>query len=197
MKYPDPITGQKFGKLKCTNPRIMKAKNGNWLFEMTCECGNKRMMAKYDLYVRNYSSCGCFRKNAMRKFPGEITYNGLYDSCKQGAKARGIEFYLTRTEHKNLIVQHCSYCGKPPQPYNFYVKKDGSSRKTSKNTRQSTVDLSWIIANGIDRKDNDKGYILENCIPCCSICNIGKGVQSADFYIDHCKSVALYHKDSV
>ena len=28
---------------------------------------------------------------------------------------------------------------------------------------------------GIDRVDNDKGYILSNCVPCCKHCNYVKG----------------------
>lgn len=28
--------------------------------------------------------------------------------------------------------------------------------------------------NGIDRKNNSKGYTLENAVPCCGQCNIAK-----------------------
>ena len=34
--------------------------------------------------------------------------------------------------------------------------------------------------NGIDRKDNSKGYILDNCVPCCKHCNYVKGNLSQD-----------------
>jgi hypothetical protein len=28
-----------------------------------------------------------------------------------------------------------------------------------------------IEYNGIDRVDNEKGYLVENCVPCCFTCN--------------------------
>lgn len=36
---------------------------------------------------------------------------------------------------------------------------------------------------GIDRTDNSTGYILENCIPCCDICNYMKNDLSKDKFI--------------
>lgn len=30
-------------------------------------------------------------------------------------------------------------------------------------------------AYGIDRKDNDVGYVESNCLPCCATCNRAKG----------------------
>lgn len=29
--------------------------------------------------------------------------------------------------------------------------------------------------NGVDRKDNAKGYVTGNCLPCCWPCNYAKG----------------------
>ena len=34
--------------------------------------------------------------------------------------------------------------------------------------------------NGIDRKNNSKGYTLDNCVPCCKHCNYVKGDLSQD-----------------
>jgi 2-iminoacetate synthase ThiH len=31
-----------------------------------------------------------------------------------------------------------------------------------------------IIYNGIDRVDNDKGYLLNNCVGACKFCNFAK-----------------------
>jgi hypothetical protein len=39
---------------------------------------------------------------------------------------------------------------------------------------------SWVgydndfVYNGIDRVDNSKGYEINNCVPCCIICNKSK-----------------------
>lgn len=31
-----------------------------------------------------------------------------------------------------------------------------------------------FISNGIDRIDNNRGYVKENCVPCCKTCNYAK-----------------------
>ena len=63
------------------------------------------------------------------------------------ANKRGFDFSLTFQELENLIFSQCDYCGVPACPI-----------------------------NGIDRVDNTKGYIKDNCVPCCAICNKAKGI---------------------
>lgn len=43
--------------------------------------------------------------------------------------------------------------------------------------------------NGIDRVDSSKGYILNNCVPCCEICNKMKLNYTVDSWILHMKKV--------
>lgn len=45
--------------------------------------------------------------------------------------------------------------------------------------------------NGIDRKDNEKGYVLENCLPCCWTCNKFKGSMKYDDFISLCKKISI------
>ena len=47
---------------------------------------------------------------------------------------------------------------------------------------------------GVDRVDNNIGYVYWNCVPCCGVCNKMKGVHTQDEFIDHCKRVASYCK---
>lgn len=70
-----------------------------------------------------------------------------YNRAKKVAKNRSIEFTLTIEHYSNLIKQPCYYeCG-------------------------NNVSETGI---GLDRKDNTKGYTLENSVPCCAFCNIIK-----------------------
>ena len=39
--------------------------------------------------------------------------------------------------------------------------------------------------NGIDRVDNDKGYLSENTVPCCKICNIMKQALTKEIFLAH------------
>lgn len=88
------------------------------------------------------------------------TLSGRYSSYKRNAKVRGIFFGLSFTEFCGLISQPCFYCGKLPETF-----------------------------NGTDRIDSKKDYTLENCIPCCGVCNQMKMSRSQEEFIDKCELV--------
>lgn len=73
---------------------------------------------------------------------------------KRGAKDRGLEFDLSEEECLMLFSGNCYYCGIAPT--------------NKKHFRGS------FPQNGIDRKDNSKGYTIDNCVSCCKDCNLSK-----------------------
>lgn len=80
----------------------------------------------------------------------------LFFIYKRNCKRRGVKFRLSPAEVKELTSQCCGYCGKPPR---------NSLRRS----------LFTFIYQGIDRKDNERGYIYDNVVPCCGECNSIKG----------------------
>lgn len=53
-----------------------------------------------------------------------------------------------------------------------------------------TKNAEVFIYQGIDRLDNQKGYEIENCIPCCYVCNKAKGNRNQKEFIEHCKVIS-------
>jgi hypothetical protein len=92
---------------------------------------------------------------------GEAMANYLLDKYKREAAKRDIEFTLTREQFKTLTSSNCHYCDIPP--YRITQKKNANGGYTY---------------NGVDRQDNNLGYVPANCVPCCKICNIAKNNQS-------------------
>jgi len=43
---------------------------------------------------------------------------------------------------------------------------------------------------GIDRISPAKGYIFDNCIPCCNICNFMKYNHTKEFFLAHILKIA-------
>lgn len=72
------------------------------------------------------------------------------NKAQKDAAARGFEWRLTLEEFSNLFYASCEYCARDVEP-------------------------SEYTGYRIDRKDNDVGYLLENCVPCCAECNWIKG----------------------
>ncbi|MCK4640635.1 MAG: hypothetical protein KAU06_04795 [Candidatus Marinimicrobia bacterium] len=108
----------------------------------------------------------------IRQFSPIVLY--IYARCRWIAKERkragkkGHEFTITLQDVEDIIFQDCYYCGKKPA---------------------QKVERDEKLYNGIDRFDNDKGYVRENLVPACGKCNRRK--RQADFqeYLDTCRRV--------
>ena len=93
----------------------------------------------------------------------------IWNHYVKGAHKRAINFALAKTRFNELIVQSCFYCD---------YKKDGE-------------------VNGIDRLDNNQGYQEDNVVPCCETCNILKGSQHPQEFIDKLHTVHLFQTTTV
>ncbi len=77
-------------------------------------------------------------------------YETLYNNFLAGKKT---ERHLTYEEFYSLCeIPTCHYCDSPT-------------------IRSKYKDKNWRNAYMIDRKDNDLGYIKDNCVSCCWRCN--------------------------
>lgn len=127
---------------------------------------NKKREEKYNETRRNYRkehSEECkenkrrYYKNNKEKIlknnkKWQQTFSGRLMSYIKGAKVRKIHWLLTNEEFKSFWGKRCSYCG------------------------------DEIKTIGIDRIDNKKPYELNNCRPCCTICNKMKmNLSESDF----------------
>jgi len=74
-------------------------------------------------------------------------------------------FKLAEEEYYDLRNGECSYCG----------------RQTTDNHM-----------NGIDRVDNNVGYISSNCVTSCHDCNLMKLVSKKEDFLEHMKKIARH-----
>lgn len=159
--------GKEFGKL--TAIRFIKTdKHGHAMWLFRCLCG-RELVAILDNVMRgNTTSCGCnvelSRIAAIERVSKNVRpFEARFNLCRVGAKKRAYEFSLTLDEYvDNFVGRACHYCGED-LPWNDrnYRSEDRSFRKSN--------------GSHLDRKDNSKGYSLDNCVPCCGDCNRTKG----------------------
>ena len=76
-----------------------------------------------------------------------------FNNYRTGALKRQIRFELTKEHFEYIIRQQCIYCGADPQ-------------------------FEGLM--GIDRIDNERGYVIDNCVPCCTHCNQRKGPKTLE-----------------
>ncbi len=101
------------------------------------------------------------RATRYRNFKEE-KFNNLEYAYKEyinNAIRRGLELLITFDEFSALVTQNCYYCD---------YKKEGET-------------------NGIDRINNDIGYITSNCVSCCETCNYMKAFYHPLFFVNKAK----------
>lgn len=162
------LTGRVFGELTGVRvgPRGRYGKQSSARWFCLCSCGNETLVHVQLLLSGRTKSCGCYRKRF--RVVSDAPINDLLCQYKRGARDRNLSFELTKEQFVSLTSSRCSYCGCHP-----------SENKTIESHLGLRYD--W---NGIDRKNNQLGYTVENSLPCCYICNQAKHTLSHDKFID-------------
>jgi hypothetical protein len=165
QKRREEVIKQKFGWLtpieEVDVPQHVKDKTTHY-WRCRCDCGKETISGELNLMRGKSKSCGCSlveQKIEANKLTSPI--NAKYDRVKRDAKARKINFNLTKEQFRELILHNCFYCGIEPN-----VKIYSQSRGAS------------LLAHGIDRIDSSKGYEPDNSVSCCIICNRAKNTQT-------------------
>ena len=165
--------------------RIHPTKSARY-FEVQCDCGNLSWRRSWNLISGHSKSCGCLASNprldtvldrpqsTRHRNTKERLYPSVYWKYVEGAKDRGHEFSISLEDFIKLVSSDCFYCGGSP------------SRKIE--------GANPIFVNGIDRYDNSTGYTVENCVPCCSICNFMKGKLEASHFLAHISRIQKFRE---
>lgn len=172
------LEGQRFGKLMVMNCiKEHSGKNAKWLCR--CDCGNEAIVESGSLRSGHTKSCGCLKgsKPGHGSLPyGQAAFNAVNCFYRNSATKRNICFDLTKDEFMQITQQNCHYCGVHPE--NVY-----------------TLPTGQYIYNGIDRKNNNVGYTIENCVPCCEICNKAKRHMGYDDFLKWINRLTIHQTE--
>lgn len=105
----------------------------------------KKKLIAQKLY-RNKEDIKERRRQYNRKWVRTLT--GRFFNAHKKANRWSQVFELSFTQYEHLVSQPCYYCG---------------------------TSLENMAGIGLDRKDNSKGYSIENVLPCCGKCNRIRG----------------------
>lgn len=183
MKFED-LTGVRFTRL-IVIARAESNKYGHTRWSCLCDCGNTIIALAMDLKRGGRPSCGCLKSekiSALRKLaPGQAGLNQLFGQYRKSAKERGFTFSLTITQFADLVDKKCHYCGAES-----YLKVFGQARMEQHNCNGN------FIYTGIDRKDSNKGYQIENCVTCCKTCNFAKNDMSYEAFMEYLDKLTVF-----
>lgn len=157
-------SGSQFERLTVVNwSKVKKA------YECICSCGNTSYQRAWALRTGKVKSCGCknLEPRPHKRKPEHVSAKQeVYKNYKQAAKRREYAFELTLEEFVSIILQPCHYCG---------IEASLTSPLAAHK------DFKY---NGVDRVDNHEGYVLDNCVPCCDICNNSKSTLTTEQWLN-------------
>lgn len=153
------LAGQKFSRLRVDGHSRRENRKTKWL--CVCDCGNIKWIRSDSIKSSEYfGDAG----NARRWF----TY------YKSDAKRRNRQFDLTFEQFKTITSRPCSYCG-----YEGNLFSDLHASRIAQPFQ----------CNGIDRVDNSIGYILENVVSCCKMCNFMKHKLTREEFLKQVRKI--------
>ena len=94
------------------------------------------------------------------------SYETQYDNYRRSAELKQLVFAITFDEYSKLVKNPCHYCG--------VLQNRGF--------------------NGVDRENSAKGYILENCVSCCKMCNYMKNTLTCEVFVNRVEHILTYNK---
>jgi len=89
-----------------------------------------------------------------------------YSNYKRNAEYKKLEFTISFEEYSNVVTKECHYCG--------VIQEKGF--------------------NGIDRKDQSVGYIIDNCVSCCKMCNYMKGSTCEEVFVKRAEHILTFQR---
>ena len=173
------LTGQTFGIWEVLEQAPRRDNKTRWLVRCT-RCRAERSMRSTSLRSGQYAACTGTHKfragvpSPLRKDPGRAAGTEVFGHYRASARKRGLAFELDREDFDRLTAQPCHYCGAPP-----------ANRHTRRHFHGA------FVYSGIDRKDSALGYVEDNCLPCCAVCNVMKQDLPYDAFVAHVHRIAL------
>jgi hypothetical protein len=140
-----------------------RALGGEYRYLCYCECGLIFETSGYLLRSGKTLSCGCLGRANVTK---DSIIGSFLCNYRWGAKRRGLDFDISTSDFRRLVKSPCFYCATLPTPMETFLNRYSLAAKN----RDEPF-------NGIDRLDNDKGYVSGNVVPCCITCNRAKGTM--------------------
>lgn len=173
-------SGIKFEKLTAIS-RISDRKRSTWIFN--CDCGKSIITSAHNVIGGGTRSCGCLRpvnnNLPIPKQKPDTPLKYLFYDYKKSAIKRGYLFALPIETFKELTSSVCHYCGALPSNVKI-------------NRKCTNISKYSYIFNGIDRLNNHEGYVIQNCVPCCEVCNRSKRAMKYESFINYLNQLTSY-----
>jgi len=129
-----------------------------------CRCSCGAIKEVYGKHLRNRTHPKCQDCHGKSSRTGTAAQTDVLYHYTWRANKKGLVWELSRDQFLDITQKPCHYCGAAPH----------------KRNRKS---YGEFVYTGIDRKNNEDGYTLENSLPCCEVCNYAKRDMDYDDFL--------------
>ena len=157
---------------RITVKQVWKEENYEKVAETWQKSRNKRLVTvgEEEYLKRNADDAQRWRDNNPEKVAEnnenkKKNLNLQYNIYTRSASDKNLTFKLSFDEYKELVQTHCYYCG--------MIQERGF--------------------NGIDRMNQTNGYIKDNCVSCCKMCNYIKKSLNIDVFLRRVEHILTYN----
>lgn len=169
------LTGRRFGFRTVIAFAGHKPEYGNaFLWLCRCNCGSEDVVAGGALRSGTAHMCQHCSNSALHKrnlLPDDLAaFRHVWRATKNSARYRKLDWDLSEDFFRKLTQRDCVYCGNHP-------------------SNQAKPYRGLWVYNGADRVDNTRGYLMDNVVACCWVCNRMKREMSVDQFISHVKKI--------
>ena len=159
-----------------------KSINGRLYYKVQCKNCNSILIMRKDNILKA-TKCHCINCIGNNRTPSKFGPLNVYKYYyKEGARSRGFNWEISDEEFYDIISKPCLYCCSEP--------------KTIQSLKRYIKVKESINVNGVDRLDSNLGYTIENCVPCCSMCNRMKMNYTLNDFVNHVYKISNYCKGS-
>lgn len=183
-------TGDVYGGLTCLEHvgHAITTPARHQLWRVRCSvCGSEEaVFTTHNLRSRLPQHCGCqsgahrsaanIRRHASTAPDTTAVLLRQVQKYRRAARARGYVWTLTDQEAMSLLTGSCYLCNSPPSRT---VKSQSKHLKPTE-----------AVCNGIDRINNDLGYVPDNVKSCCWTCNSMKGTMPLSLFLSQVRRLA-------
>lgn len=118
------------------------------------------------------------------------SFRNLYRGYQRHAKRKEVQWKLSEAQFHKLTKGVCHYCGIEPSQ----VHRNNCGVRIAYGKRYRPSKSKPYVYNGIDRKNNDKGYTINNSVSCCWVCNKRKSAASYGDFMSWIKRIGNFQR---
>jgi hypothetical protein len=152
-----------------------------YYFTECMTCGDESIRRK-DHIKTNPEYCNKCKEKMTAQPKVDSVINTIYSGYRTNANSRNISFELTKEIFISIVSKNCFYCGQEPIESQFSKSRNRTKIK--------------FLHNGVDRVNSKLGYTMENCVSCCSMCNLMKNKFSIEDFLSKIKQIYNYKQCS-